>query len=408
MKIIRIIVIVVVMAAPILLNVQQAQAQSVVELENVEASYQYGEQITFIARIKSSIQIHQASIVIIDETHGLTHVQPLEIDQDGRADYRFDVKQNILRPFSLVKWKYQFALSDGSTFESTTYIIRYEDNRFDWQMLEAGALQVNWYNSDANFGQAALNAAQAGLQSISMLVPLDLAQPIDVFIYADSDDLRGTLDLGGEDWVAGHASPAVGVAMVVIEPGAEQSIFMEQRIPHELMHVMLYRHVGSGYRNIPAWLREGTATLAEIYPNADYDRVLADAGANDKLIPLRDLCSSFPPNAGEAFLAYAESRSFTTYLHDKYGSAGLLSLAGYYADGMDCERGTERAFGMSLSKLELDWREAVLGQQAVGFALRNMFPYLVLLCLVLFLPFVGGLSMIRKKRKDHEPETFVR
>jgi len=409
MKKIKIIV-VVVMAASILLNAEHAYAQdqSGVELENVEAPYQYGEQITFIARIKSLIQIQQASIVIIDEAHGLTNVQPLEIDQDGHAEYRFDVKQNILRPFSLVKWKYQFVLSDGSTFESTTYFIRYEDNRFDWQMLEAGALRVNWYNGTANFGQAALNAAQAGLQSVSTLVPLDLAQPIDVFIYADSDDLRGTLVLGGEDWVAGHADPAVGVAMVVIEPGPEQSIFMEQRIPHELMHVMLYRRVGSGYKNIPAWLREGNATLAEIYPNADYDRVFADAGANDKLIPLKDLCSSFPPNAGEAFLAYAESRSFTTYLHDTYGSAGLLSLAGYYADGVDCESGTERAFGLSLSKLELDWREAVLGRQTVGSALRNMSPYLVLLCLVLFLPFVGGLSMIRKKGKDHEPETFVR
>jgi len=52
--------------------------------------------------------------------------------------------------------------------------------------------------------------------------------------------------------------------MVVIEPGPNQSIVMEQRIPHELMHVMLYRSIGAGYNNLPAWLREGTATLAEV------------------------------------------------------------------------------------------------------------------------------------------------
>jgi hypothetical protein len=196
--------------------------------------------------------------------------------------------------------------------------------------------------------------------------------------------------------------------MVVIEPGAEQSILMEQRIPHELMHVMLYRRVGAGYGNIPTWLREGMATLAEIYPNPDYDRVLADAAATDKLIPLKDLCASFPANAGEAFLAYAESRSFARYLHGTYGSAGLLSLAASYADGVDCERGTERAFGVSLSKLELDWRESVLGQKALGLALRNMMPYLVLLCLVLLVPFLGGLSLIRRKGKGHGPETYAR
>jgi len=291
---------------------------------------------------------------------------------------------------------------------SKAHFIHYEDGDFDWQTLEAGTLRVNWYRGDTNFGQAVLETAQAGLQSISVLMPLDLAQPLEVFVYANLDDLRHTLDPGSQGWIAGHANPVLGAVMVVIEPGAEQRILMEQRIPHELMHVMLYRRVGTGYSNIPAWLREGMAALAEIYPNADYDRVLADAGENGTLIPLKDLCASFSPNASEAFLAYAESRSFTTYLHDTYGSAGLLSLAGYYADGVDCERGTERAFGVSLSKLELNWRESVLGQKAVGLALRNMSPYLVLLCLVLFVPLMGVLSMIRRKGKDHEPETFVR
>jgi len=384
----------------ILCNAWHAQAQSGVELENVTASYRYGEQITFSAHIKSSIQIQQASIVISDEANSLTQTQPLVISEDGRAEYRLDVKQNLLRPFSSVKWAYQFGLADGSTFQSGTYFIRYEDNRFDWQTLENSMLKVHWYNGDASFGQAALNAAQAGLGSNGALMPLDLTQPVDVFIYANSDDLRGTLVLGGEDWVAGHADPALGVVMAVIEPGAEQSIALEQRIPHELMHVMMYRSVGARYNNLPAWLREGTATLAEIYPNADYDRALTDAGANNDLIPLKDLCTSFPANAGQAFLAYAESRSFTSSLRDTYGSSGLLNLAAAYADGVDCEHGPERAFGIPLSNLEQKWRSSMLGQNRLLPALQNISPYLVLLCLVLIVPFIGIVSTLRKKRKS--------
>ena len=159
---------------------------------------------------------------------------------------------------------------------------------------------------------------------------------------------------------------------------------------------------------LAGWLREGMATLAETYPNPDYDRVLADAVEKNTLIPLKDLCTSFPPVAGEAFLAYAESRSFTDYLHHTYGSTRLLSLADFHADGVDCESGPERAFGESLSKLELAWRESVLGQKALGLALRNMLPYLVLLCLVLLIPLLSGFNMIRKKGKGHEPETYVR
>jgi len=397
----------VVVTASILFNARQAKAQSGVELGNVHASVMFGEGITFLATIKASIQIQNVSIVIFDEAQGLTHVQPLEIRADGTTEYFFDTRQNILRPFTNVRWSYQFTLADGNTFQSETFFIRYDDDRFTWQTLEAGSIRLHWYNGDVNFGQAALNSAQSGLQSISALLPLDLARPVDIFIYANAGDLRGTLYSESEAWVAGHANSAVGVVMVVIEPGANQSIFMEQRIPHELMHVMLYRSIGAGYNNLPAWLREGTATLAEVNPNPDYDRVLTAAGANNTLIPIRDLCVSFPPNADTAFLAYAESRSFTNYLQNAYGSAKLLSLVSIYADGVDCERGTENAYGVSLSKLEMDWRASALGQNAILPALRNLSPYLILLCLILLIPFIGILSVMQKKKSPNEPETYA-
>jgi hypothetical protein len=195
--------------------------------------------------------------------------------------------------------------------------------------------------------------------------------------------------------------------MVVIEPGAEQKITMEQRIPHELMHVMMARAVGAGYQNIPAWLREGTATLVELYPNPDYDRVLADAAASNDLIPIADLCASFPADTGQAFLAYAESQSFTNYLHETYGSSGLLKLASAYADGVDCKSGVEQAFGVSLPLLEARWHSAAFGKNSILPALQNMTPYLVLLCLVLIVPFIGILTTRRKKGSPHEPETYV-
>ena len=276
------------------------------------------------------------------------------------------------------------------------------DDRFNWQTLESGPLKVHWYQGDASFGQAALDTAQAGLESIARLILPNLEEPVEIFIYANADDLRGALTSGNENWIAGHADPTLGVVMVVIEPGAEQRITMEQRIPHELMHIMLYRSVGVGYNNIPAWLSEGMATLAEIYPNADYDGVLAEAATNNGLIPLKELCISFPSDAGQAFLAYAESRSFTDYLYDTYGSTGLQNLVRFYADGVDCDHGTERAFGVSLSGLEADWRSSELGQNAFLYAFQDNSPYLVLLCLVLIIPLIGILSMMRKRGSPNE------
>ena len=296
----------------------------------------------------------------------------------------------------MVKFSYVFLL----TFSLLLTFVnrRSADEGFPWQTLESGMLKVHWYQGDADFGQAALESAQAGLDFIARYLPAQLDRPLEIFVYASMDDLQSELVSGAEKWVAGHADPALGVVKVVIEPGPEQGILMEQRVPHELMHVMLYRQVGAGYENIPIWLREGLATLAEVYPNAEYDRALADASAQDRLIPLKELCASFPVEAGQAFLAYAESRSFTDHLHKTYGSTGLRSLAATYADGVDCERGTERTFGLSLSKLEAEWRSSALRENALLTSLQNIAPYLVLLCLVLIIPLMGIVSTLRKRK----------
>jgi hypothetical protein len=101
-------------------------------------------------------------------------------------------------------------------------------------------------------------------------------------------------------------------------------------------------------------------------------------------------------------LAYAESRSFTDYLRQTYGFTRLLDLAAAYADGMACERGPQTALGVSLPKLEANWRSSVLGQRPVLTAFQNASPYLVLLCLVLAIPMIGIAGTLRKKGRQNE------
>ncbi|MBK9925764.1 MAG: hypothetical protein IPP66_10770 [Anaerolineales bacterium] len=396
----------VVSVALILLNAKQAQAaaltvpkeQAGIDMQ-MSAFYQFGDFVTFTAQLNSPVQIQKASILIHDSTQIITHVEPVTFNEQGISEYRFDTRQNILRPFTTVLWRYELTLADGSIVQSATGSIRYDDDRFSWQTLDADALHVHWYNGDQQFGVSALNAGQAGLQTIAGVFPPDLSQPIDVYIYANGNDLRGTL-YGAETWAAGHADSAAGVVMVTVERDVNQNAVMEQRIPHEIMHIMLYRQIGAGYKNIPAWLREGIAMLAEVYPNPDYDSVLQDATSRNALIPIRDLCASFSPQIDTAFLAYAESRSFTNYLRGQYGADGLLTLAKAYADGVDCERGTERAFGVTLAKLERDWHVNALGQTSASSIFVRLAPYLVLLCMVIFFPLIGAIGSSMKKKGD--------
>jgi hypothetical protein len=375
----------------------EAQAQDAVDLENVVALVDFGQRITFVATVKSPLPVRQASIVILDEAQGTSQVEPLTVETDGRSEFQYDTLQNNLHPFSKVSWSYRFTLPDGTTANSQVYSTRYDDNRFHWQTLESGMLRVHWYGSGDDFGQALLSTVEAGLDSTKRLIPASLDQPVDFYVYASLSDLRGTLVPGSQDWIAGHADPSLGVVMVAIEPGPEQENTMQQRLPHELMHVLLYRALGNAYASIPTWLNEGTASLAELTANTAYDSALQSAISRKDWIRIASLCTSFPDDTSRAFLAYAESRSFVEYIFRSHGSAGLFQLATAYANGASCEEGPQTAFGVPLESLEQDWLASVAGQKVISPDLQNITPYLVLLCLVLLVPMLGVTATLRKK-----------
>jgi hypothetical protein len=387
------------LGALILLGVtNQASAQSGGEVTEVRVEYKFGEQVNFLARIQSSIPVSNATVTF-RTSDGIVQTQPLTVNPDGTAGYRYDASLNILPPFARIVFWFDVLLTDGTSFTSGNYDFTYADNRFPWQERQDGLLRVHWYDGDTAFGDAALDAARRGLDSARTLVPLEPANAIDVYVYATTTDLQGALVLGGQSWVAGHASPDLGVVMISVSPGTEQSTELERQAPHELTHVLLYQSLGPNYNNLPIWLTEGMASIAELYPNPDLDAALAAAVETNTLLPLADLCAAFPPDAGRAFLAYAQSKSFVGFLLDNYGTTGLSALTSAYADGMNCEEGARRALEQPLSQLEVRWRESALGENRSGVVTSNLFPYVLVLVLVLFVPVWGAVGRLISQRK---------
>jgi hypothetical protein len=393
-----------VMAALTLFNARQVYGQGGFEVKDAQVVVTFGEQITFTARLVAPIQIKQASILFREVNEDITRVETLQVGNDGAVSFRYDASQNVLPPFSTIVFWYQATLADGETHTSAPIRFRYDDNRFPWRETISGPVTVHWYDGDDAFGQSALDAAGTGLLAMNEIIPLSFDAPLDIYIYSNAGDLQGALELGGETWVGAHANPKIGVVMVSIAPGTSQFIEMETEIPHELAHVMLYRSLGNGYNKLPVWLSEGIAGMVELYPNPEYAEALKNASEKEALLRFADLCDSFPPDSSRAFLAYAQSQSFTNYLRATYGTTGLTSLVNAYVDGLDCELGATRALSTPLGQLETGWRESVLGQNAAGVAARNLSPYLVLMILVLLVPIWGAIDMLRARR-DRERET---
>lgn len=361
------------------------------QVSDAHITYQFGESIRFDAQILSDQPIQEA-YVFIQVPGEPTRLGKMTANTENGFAYREDLSQHPLRPFSRVYYWFRITDSTGKQTTSPSFWFDYLDNRFTWQTLENSMFRVHWVDGDTTFGQTLMSAAQDGLTSIQQTLPLTLNQPpLDIFVYNSSANLQSALQLSGQSWVAGYASPDLGVIMVSIPTGPEARLEAERQIPHETAHVLLYQATGSGYTILPAWLVEGIASNAELSPNPDYPRTLESARKSNGLLPIKSLCQTFPRDASSAFLAYAQSESFTRYLHKNFGTTGMQALVNQYLNGMGCAEAPSALWNQSLDELDSRWQNESLGVNVSAVRWINLAPYLLLAVILLLVPLGFGL-----------------
>lgn len=376
-----------------------ARAQAAIQVSNPRVSYTFGESVTFTLQVNDPARVTDSILFFRAEGEQTTRVERASLTPQGDITYTHNIAAAPLRPFAVVTFWVRLTLNDNSVYESGEFFFRYTDNRLTWQTLSGESLNVHWAQGDAAFGQQALDVARAALVRSSQLLPVGLTRPLDIYIYPTPADLQSALERNGQAWVGGHASPDLRVVLVSIAPGPEQGLQMDRKIPHELGHVLLYEYTGGGYDRLPVWLREGFSSVLEAAPSPDYPLAIESAAASNALIPMEELCNSFPPDAGRAFLAYAQSAAFTRYLVDTHGTTGLQALITTYSRGFDCQQGAQQALGKSLAELEDGWRARDLGQGWLASGMGDFLPYLLIFAVILILPlFIGLASLPGRKR----------
>jgi len=372
-------------------------------------SYSFGNQINFRARYLSQSPVVSANVFINPADESRTSIGEAEVTpaEEGFYDLSFTLKpdENSIRPFSRVNYLWRITHENGEVFDSPQYQFFYEDNRIQWKSLEEKPFQIHWDEGDTNFAQGILDTAQEGLKEIQSILPLRAPESLDIYVYPGDDLLQSALLLESLGWVAGHADPKLGVVIVSLPSGPEQWLLTQQRIPHEIMHILLFQEMQQGYRYLPTWLSEGLASMAELYPNPDYRAVLEDATQRKALLPISSMCLGFPRLASSAFLSYAQSASFVNFLHNQYGTSGLKTLLAAYSNGLDCDRGLEQAFGKNLSQLERQWRSQDLSDYSLMSSLDALAPWLILLLAILAAPIIISLYKIKPSSRKKVTES---
>lgn len=366
---------------------------------NCLLTYRFGESLTLQGKILTQNPPKELSLILEADSH--TVVQPLSIDDHGNFIYQQNFQQLLLRPFARVEYWLEGVLQDGTPFTTAKREFLYEDNRFPWKTRSQEPFRVHWRQGDLQFAQTALKVAKEAQVSIKKLFPVEETRLIDIYIYQTPGELRQVFQNTNPNWVGAHADPDLDVILISVSEGLDQRLQMEQQIPHELMHIYLYHYHPIAYANMPVWLQEGLATTVEFYPNPEYYPLLETAWQNQSLLSIKGLCQSFPSEAAQAYVAYAQSAAIVQYLIDQYGMEKIRQLIDAYGEQMDCEAGFYRTYGVSLAQLEGEWQKDRFGETNSTQALENLAPWGILLVFVLFIPLVVSWGLLsHSSRKE--------
>jgi hypothetical protein len=131
-------------------------------------------------------------------------------------------------------------------------------------------------------------------------------------------------------------------------------------IPHEIAHLVIgMRTFNCMGIDLPTWLSEGIATLAEGDLSQEEQQMLLDKLTEGSLPGLITLTSGFSANAGEARLSYTQSAAAVGYLLETYGPQKFDELLGVIQGGKNADSALLQVYGLDTSDIDQAWRASL-------------------------------------------------
>jgi hypothetical protein len=137
--------------------------------------------------------------------------------------------------------------------------------------------------------------------------------------------------------------------------------FLEEALPHEIAHLVLWDFLGFSSK-VPLWLEEGIAQLAESDKREIVQQAIKQVEASGQIIPLAILAGMDIVNekdTAKVSLFYAQSLSLVLFMLEKHGRDAFRRLLRELRDGKDFEQALQTAYPLvfpSVNDLEKRWK----------------------------------------------------
>ena len=348
-----------------LLTVKPVFAASLAVISNNQIILQFPETATFRGTFTSDAEIQSIILEYGNEQETCGEVVAKAFPQftSGKtvdAEWTWEMRQSgSLPPGASLWWRWRIIDASGQETVSELKTATWLDDIHHWKTLHDGLLNFHWYQGDEAFARDLLNAAQGGLEFDETHSGLKTDSPIEIYIYADTNDLRDAI-LYEPSWTGGQAFPdqdivILGISQTDLDWGRDA-------IVHELTHVLVGHLTFSCLGDVPTWLNEGLAVYSEGDLDPGSQKQLDDAIQNDTLLTVRSLSSGFSEVPDKAYLSYSQSYSLTKFLVETYGQEKMTTLLTSLRDGLTIDEALLRNYSFDVEGLEDEWRNAIGAQ----------------------------------------------
>jgi hypothetical protein len=340
----------------------RASAAPQADVTNNTVTFSFPETATFSAAITSSAEI--SSVVLEYGNEQLTcgdvvakAFPEFTPSTTVNVSWTWDMRQSgSLPPGAKLWWRWRVTDKNGSESLSETQTALWLDNKYDWQTITQGDINFHWYNGNEAFAKDLLNAAQSGLTLLKNDAGLTPDSPVDLYIYANTDDMKDAI-LYEPTWTGGQAFSEQNIVIIGISQA--ELDWGRSTIVHELAHVLVGHLTFSCLGNVPTWLNEGLAVYSEGQLDPQSQAQLDYAIRYDQLLSVRSLSAGFSEIPDKANLSYSQSYSIVKFLIDAYGQDKMSVLLTTLRDGTNIDDALVNIYGFDVDGLEDAWRWAI-------------------------------------------------
>ena len=358
----------VVLALLLLLVFSPVKAESDISVLDTSVTMDFPYSLAFNLEVESNADIVDARL-----HYQVDRMNYARVVSEGWAEFTpatrvetswvWDMRKASLPPGAKVTYWWTIKDADGDEFQTSSAVVYFKDDRYQWQNLTDGEITIFWYHGDDEFASELMNACQEGLARLTQEFGAYLERPINIYVYASSQELQGAM-IFPQEWTGGVAFTEFGIIAIGISP--DSIGWGKEALVHELTHLVVHQLVFSPYGSLPVWLDEGLAMYNEGELSLQLRSRLEEAVSEGTLLSVRSLCSPFSADPEKAYLSYAESYSLVEYLLDNYNGDNMLDLLTLIKQGSTYDEALTEAYGFDIDGLDTRWRESLVASTVVA------------------------------------------